>query len=234
MENSGDLLMNWVSYEEVVRRQVDEHDVDNLRQFYHEDFIYLREAEMLSFEDVRQHIIDDFVSGKFISTNRKTLHEDEFSSTFEHDVTAIEPHRGIEAGDTYRVRIIIQKKDGLFWRQNIHPIKKISPSERERGKRKIARVNMVDFPSEEDMAIRSADYEAKAQSIFTDAEILMTVKVSATSALSISIYPNEASAEASLALRDQHFKEHKYKQTGWHLEGELGMFFLKETSDLRS
>ena len=84
------------------------------------------------------------------------------------------------------------------------------------------------------MAIRSADYEAKAQSIFTDAEILMTVKVSATSALSISIYPDEASAEDSLALRDQHFKEHKYKQTGWHLEGELGMFFLKETSDLRS
>lgn len=226
--------MNWVPYEEVVRRQVDEHDIDNLRQFYHEDFIYLREAEMLSFEDVRQHIIDDFVSGKFISRNRKTLHEDEFSSTFEHDVTAIEPHRGVAAGDTYRVRIIIQKKDGLFWRQNIHPIKKISPGKMERGAKKIARINMVDFSSEEDMAIRSADYEADAQTIFPDAEILMTVKVSATSALAISIYPDEASAEASLAMRNEHFKQHEDKQTGWHMEGELGMFFLKDTSDLRS
>lgn len=226
--------MNWVPYEEVVRRQVDEHDIDNLRQFYHEDFIYLREAEMLSFEDVRQHIIDDFVSGKFISRNRKTLHEDEFSSTFEHDVTAIEPHRGVAAGDTYRVRIIIQKKEGLFWRQNIHPIKKISPGKMERGAKKIARINMVDFSSEEDMAIRSADYEADAQTIFPDAEILMTVKVSATSALAISIYPDEASAEASLALRNEHFKQHEDKQTGWHMEGELGMFFLKDTSDLRS
>ena len=226
--------MNWVPYEEVVRRQVDEHDIDNLRQFHHEDFIYLREAEMLSFEDVRQHIIDDFVSGKFISRNRKTLHEDEFSSTFEHDVTAIEPHRGVAAGDTYRVRIIIQKKDGLFWRQNIHPIKKISPGKMERGAKKIARINMVDFSSEEDIAIRSADYEADAQTIFPDAEILMTVKVSATSALAISIYPDEASAEASLALRDEHFKQHEDKQTGWHMEGELGMFFLKDTSDLRS
>lgn len=226
--------MNWVPYEEVVRRQVDEHDIDNLRQFYHEDFIYLREAEMLSFEDVRQHIIDDFVSGKFISRNRKTLHEDEFSSTFEHDVTAIEPHRGVAAGDTYRVRIIIQKKEGLFWRQNIHVIKKISPGKMERGAKKIARINMVDFSSEEDMAIRSADYEADAQTIFPDAEILMTVKVSATSALAISIYPDEASAEASLALRDEHFKQHEDKQTGWHMEGELGMFFLKDTSDLRS
>lgn len=226
--------MNWVPYEEVVRRQVDEHDIDNLRQFYHEDFIYLREAEMLSFEDVRQHIIDDFVSGKFISRNRKTLHEDEFSSTFEHDVTAIEPHRGVAAGDTYRVRIIIQKKDGLFWRQNIHPIKKISPGKMERGAKKIVRINMVDFSSEEDMAIRSADYEADAQTIFPDAEILMTVKVSATSALAISIYPDEASAEASLALRNEHFKQHEDKQTGWHMEGELGMFFLKDTSDLRS
>tara|TARA_B100001173_G_scaffold260314_1_gene233486 strand:+ start:274 stop:420 length:147 start_codon:yes stop_codon:yes gene_type:complete len=48
----------------MVRFSLDEHDFDNIKKFFHDDYMYLRETEMLAFEDFRQSLIDDFALGE--------------------------------------------------------------------------------------------------------------------------------------------------------------------------
>ena len=49
--------------ETVVRMTLDEHRYDEMDQYYHPDFIYVRELEMLDYEQMKRHVIDDFGTG---------------------------------------------------------------------------------------------------------------------------------------------------------------------------
>ena len=85
-----------------------------------------------------------------------------------------------------------------------------------------ARINMLEFDSEEDLNQRARTYQREAPKLFPNAEILLTIKTGPTSAMSVSIYPDEKSAEESLIRRNKHFKAAKVQpREAWYLEGHV-------------
>ena len=85
-----------------------------------------------------------------------------------------------------------------------------------------ARINMLEFDSEEDLNQRAETYQREAPKLFPNAEILLTIKTGPTSAMSVSIYPDEKSAEDSLIRRNKHFKAAKVQpREAWYLEGQV-------------
>ena len=85
-----------------------------------------------------------------------------------------------------------------------------------------ARINMLEFDSEEDLNERAETYQREAPKLFPNAEILLTIKTGPTSAMSVSIYPDEKSAEESLVRRNKHFKAAKVQpREAWYLEGHV-------------
>ena len=85
-----------------------------------------------------------------------------------------------------------------------------------------ARINMLEFDSEEDLNQRAETYQREAPKLFPNAEILLTIKTGPTSAMSVSIYPDEKSAEESLVRRNKHFKAAKVQpREAWYLEGHV-------------
>ena len=85
-----------------------------------------------------------------------------------------------------------------------------------------ARINMLEFDSEEDLNQRAETYQREAPKLFPNAEILLTIKTGPTSAMSVSIYPDEKSAEESLIRRNKHFKAAKVQpREAWYLEGQV-------------
>ena len=94
---------------------VDENNVEAARKFFHPEYMYVRELEMLSLDELIANL-EEFASGVCSSTNRITHFEDDRSGVFSHDVTYNEPTRGFQKGDRMNVRLVSLKKDGLFWR----------------------------------------------------------------------------------------------------------------------
>ena len=94
---------------------VDENNVKAARKFFHPEYMYVRELEMLSLDELIANL-EEFASGVCSSTNRITHFEDDRSGVFSHDVTYNEPTRGFQKGDRINVRLVSLKKDGLFWR----------------------------------------------------------------------------------------------------------------------
>ena len=85
-----------------------------------------------------------------------------------------------------------------------------------------ARINMLEFNSEEDLNQRAEMYQREAPELFPNAEILLTIKTGPTSAMSVSIYPDEKSAEESLIQRNKHFKAAEVQpREAWYLVGEV-------------
>tara|TARA_B100001115_G_scaffold54092_1_gene40024 strand:+ start:224 stop:487 length:264 start_codon:yes stop_codon:yes gene_type:complete len=81
---------------------------------------------------------------------------------------------------------------------------------------------MLEFDSEEDLNQRAGTYQREAPKLFPNAEILLTIKTGPTSAMSVSIYPDEKSAEESLVRRNKHFKAAKVQpREAWYLEGHV-------------
>ena len=70
----------------------------------------------------------------------------------------------------------------------------------------VARINMLEFETEDHLSKRAELYEKDAPTLFPNAEILLTIKTGPTTAMSVSIYPDEKSAEKALIRRDKHFK----------------------------
>ena len=70
----------------------------------------------------------------------------------------------------------------------------------------VARINMLEFETEDDLNKRAELYEKDAPTLFPNAEILLTIKTGPTTAMSVSIYPDKKSAEKALIRRDKHFK----------------------------
>ena len=70
----------------------------------------------------------------------------------------------------------------------------------------IARINMLEFDTEDDLEQRAKVYMNEGPKLFPNAEILLTIKMGPTSAMSVSAYPDELMAEEALLRRDKHFK----------------------------
>ena len=92
----------------------------------------------------------------------------------------------------------------------------------------IARINMLEFETEDDLNKRAKLYEKDAPKLFPNAQILLTIKTGPTSAMSVSIYPDEKSAEESLIRRDKHFKAAEVQpREAWYLEGQVVQRHIK-------
>mgnify|MGYP001158516903 FL=1 len=116
---NGGFKMGSRQTSEVMRLAVDENNVKAARECFHEEYMYVRELEMLSLDDALSHLKEDFASGKCSSTNRVTLYDDDRTNVFSHDVTYNEAIRGYQVGTIVPVRIVSLKKDGLIWRAMI-------------------------------------------------------------------------------------------------------------------
>ena len=78
---------------------------------------------------------------------------------------------------------------------------------------------MLEFDTEDDLEQRANVYKNEAPKLFPNAEILLTIRTGPTSAMSVSVYPNEQDAEVALVKRDEHFKSAKIQpREAWYLE----------------
>ena len=92
----------------------------------------------------------------------------------------------------------------------------------------IARINMLEFDTENDLEERAKEYMSEAPKLFPNAEILLTIRTGPTSAMSVSVYPNEQDAEVALVKRDEHFKSAKIQpREAWYLEGKVVQRHIK-------
>ena len=58
-------------------------------------------------------------------------------------------------------------------------------------------------------------------SLFPNSILQMMVKTYPTSVMSISVYPDQASADEAMATRDKPFKDHSNTMSGWSMEGPV-------------
>ena len=91
----------------------------------------------------------------------------------------------------------------------------------------VTRINMIEFDNETVADARAAEYQNNARKQFPDADLLIAIRTSPTSAMTISVYPNEETAERALEMRAQRMVNEK-DVSGWHMEGELSPFDLKQ------
>ena len=91
----------------------------------------------------------------------------------------------------------------------------------------VTRINMIEFDNETVADALAAEYQKNARKQFPDADLLIAFRTSPTSAISISVYPNEETAERALEMRAQRMNNEK-DVSGWHMEGEISLFDLKK------
>ena len=92
----------------------------------------------------------------------------------------------------------------------------------------VTRINMIEFDNETVADARAAEYQKNARKQFPDADLLIAFRTSPTSAITISVYPNEETAERALEMRAQRMNNEK-DVSGWHMESEISLFELKKT-----
>ena len=81
---------------------------------------------------------------------------------------------------------------------------------------------MLKFETEDVFSERAELYEKDAPTLFPNAENLLTIKTGPITAMSVSIYPEEKSAEKALIRRDKHFKTAEIQpREAWYLEGKV-------------
>ena len=92
----------------------------------------------------------------------------------------------------------------------------------------IARINMLEFDTEDDLEKRAKVYSNEGPKLFPNAEILLTIRTGPTSAMSVSVYPDEVMAEEALTRRDKHFKTAEIQpREAWYLEGRVVQRHIK-------
>ena len=91
----------------------------------------------------------------------------------------------------------------------------------------VTRINMIEFDNETVADTLAAEYQKNARKQFPDADLLIAFRTSPTSAMTISVYPNEETAEQALEMRAQRMDNEK-DVSGWHMEGDISLFDLKK------
>ena len=91
----------------------------------------------------------------------------------------------------------------------------------------VTRINMIEFDNETVADTRAAEYQKNARKQFPEADLLIAIRTSPTSAMTISVYPNEETTERALEMRDKRIDSER-DISGWHMEGEISLFDLKQ------
>ena len=92
----------------------------------------------------------------------------------------------------------------------------------------IARINMVEWRSEEEFLEISEQYNKESAKTFPDAEILLRIRTTPTSEIAISVFPNQEKADEAKIQRDKNFEKHGAKvKDQWFLEGEVVQAYVK-------
>jgi hypothetical protein len=86
---------------------------------------------------------------------------------------------------------------------------------------------MIEFETEEIANERQQSYQKDARKLFPEADLLISIRTSPTSAMTISVYPNEETAQRALEMRSKRIDSEK-DISGWHMEGEISLFDLKQ------
>ena len=92
----------------------------------------------------------------------------------------------------------------------------------------VTRINMIEFETEDVAIERQQSYQKDAKRLFTEANLLISIQTSPTSAMTISVYPEEEKAAQALEMRAKRLGSEKYI-SGWHMESEISLFDLKKT-----
>ena len=95
----------------------------------------------------------------------------------------------------------------------------------------VTRINMIEFDNETVADARAAEYQKNARKQFPDEDLIIAIRTSPTSAMTISVYPNEETAERALEMRAQRMDNEK-DVSGWHMEGEISLFDIKQDHSL--
>jgi hypothetical protein len=92
----------------------------------------------------------------------------------------------------------------------------------------IARINMLEWRSEEEFLEISDQFNKESAKTFPDAEILLRIKTTPTSVIAISVFPNQEKADEAKIQRDKNFEKQGAKvKDQWFLEGEVVQAYVK-------
>jgi len=86
------------------------------------------------------------------------------------------------------------------------------------------RINLVEYPNPEAMQENSDSLNADASNIFPEIMLLAGIKLTDTSQMSISIYPDKEAADKAIAQRDAHQSTLDLTPVMSH-EGDLSFYF---------
>ena len=91
-----------------------------------------------------------------------------------------------------------------------------------------ARINMVEFNSEEHAKAETKDFAANAASEFPEAEIILSVTTGAENAVIVSVYPDKDAFERSSVARTARLRGHEERFKNVEvLEGEVALAHVK-------
>ena len=85
---------------------------------------------------------------------------------------------------------------------------------------KVTRVNMIEFNSEAEMKEQQSWFQANGPSLFPECILLTSVQTGPISVMSISVYPDQETADASLETREKLMSTTRFKDQ-FNLEGEV-------------
>ena len=91
----------------------------------------------------------------------------------------------------------------------------------------VTRINMIEFDNETVANARAAEYQDNARKQFPEADLFIPIRTSPNSAITISVYPNEETAERALEMRAKRM-DSKKDVSHWHIEDEISLFDLKQ------
>ncbi len=86
---------------------------------------------------------------------------------------------------------------------------------------KVTRVNMIEFNSEAELEEQQEWYQQNGAKLFPDSILQMGVQTGPTSIMSVSVYPDQSTADEAMATRDKLFKDAANTMSGWSMEGPV-------------
>ena len=84
----------------------------------------------------------------------------------------------------------------------------------------IAQINSIEFETEEQLEERLRMFDDKTITLPLEAEAVLSIKTGPTTALSILVYPDQETADASLEAREKIMSSAKFKDQ-FYLDGEV-------------
>ena len=86
---------------------------------------------------------------------------------------------------------------------------------------KVTRVNMIEFYSEEELEEQQDWYQKNGALLFPNSLLQMGVQTGPTSIMSVSVYPDQETANQAMSTRDKLFKDNSNTMSGWSMEGPV-------------